>query len=126
MKTNTWVKPSGQEITINDRPENIKYAKKLGWKLKEEGQDEKPQPEKQAPAPNAKRKGVNIAIPEGTGTTLYKRLKGEIVEGQESPEEIIIESDLFPNELVAKKLQDGWYKTKEKAGEATPDKPKGS
>ena len=54
-------------------------------------------------------------VENGNGTTLYKRLKGEIVEGQEPQGKVIIESDLFPNELVAKKLQDGWYKTKEDA-----------
>lgn len=125
MKTTTWVKPSGQEITINDRPQNIEYAKKLGWKLKEGEQEkvsaapgdkargEKPAPAKK-PAPGKKGKGVKMAIPRGTGTTLYKRLKGEI------------ESDLFPDELVAKKLQDGWYKTKEEAGDAPPDKPEGN
>ena len=29
-----WIKDNGQEITINDRPENIKYCESLGWKRK--------------------------------------------------------------------------------------------
>ena len=31
-----WVRPSGSEITTNDRDETIKAAAQLGWKPKEE------------------------------------------------------------------------------------------
>lgn len=37
-----WVKPSGQEVTTNDLPENIEAAKALGWKRKEAPKQEAP------------------------------------------------------------------------------------
>ena len=30
----TWVKPNGTELELNDQKANVAYAKSLGWKLK--------------------------------------------------------------------------------------------
>lgn len=54
---------------------------------------------------------------------LYKRPKGEWVEGQEPPDQVIIDSDSFPAELVNDALREGWFKTREEAVDAPPDKP---
>ena len=147
MKLLTYIKSNGTKITVNDRPANIEYAKSLGWKLKEEPQKPKPKakvksvkmqknpkpkakgkgakiPEKSAP--KSKGQGVKMPIPDGTGTMLYKRLIGEIVEGEETPEEVLIQSDNFPDEFVSRNLEEGWFKTKEEAMNAPPDKPKGN
>jgi len=59
------------------------------------------------------------------GTLLYKRLEGELVEGDpDPPDEIIIESDFFPPDMVEEALKEGWYKNPTEAGDAPPDKPK--
>ena len=34
-----WVRPSGTEITTNDRDETIKVAAELGWKPKEQAKE---------------------------------------------------------------------------------------
>jgi len=36
-----WIKPSGVEIEINDSPDNIEQATKLGWELKSLKEEEK-------------------------------------------------------------------------------------
>jgi len=47
----TWVKPNGTELELNDLPENIKAAKALKWKLKNE---KKSTPKKEETKPKAK------------------------------------------------------------------------
>jgi len=89
------------------------------------GQDAQIESGEQTQAPKSKGAGVEMEIPAGTGTTLYKRLKGEMIEGEELSEEVIIESDLFPNEMVNKKLSENWFRTKDEAANAPPDKPEG-
>lgn len=60
------------------------------------------------------------------GTVLYKRIKVELVEGQPpAGDEFIIESDLFPEDLLEEAFKDGWYRTEAEAGNAPPDKPEG-
>ena len=56
---------------------------------------------------------------------LHKRPKGEWVEGMDRPKTITIESASFPVELLDEALKDGWFKTKDKAMAAPPDKPEG-
>lgn len=122
MKMLIYIKISGGEITINDRPESVKFAESQGWKLKE-GQeavlntDSDVDPVQEDPPSN------KVELPPGTGTTLYRRLVGEMIEGEEPPAEVLIESDIFPDEFVETKLQDGWFRDKEEAGNAPPDKP---
>lgn len=54
--------------------------------------------------------------------TLYKRLEGEIVEGDENPfDEVIINSESFPESTVKGAIKDGWFKTEEEAAHAPPD-----
>jgi hypothetical protein len=93
-----WKKSNGTVIETNDRPETLSYCKELGWQ----------------------------EIKGSKKVKLYQRLKGEIVEGDENPpEEVIIESESFPESFVDEAIKSGWFKTEEEAAHAPPDpKPK--
>lgn len=92
-----WKKPNGNIFETNDRPETISYCEKIGLE----------------PVKGSKK------------VTLYKRLEGEIVEGDENPlDEVIIESESFPESAVKNALKDGWFLTEEEAAHAPPDKAK--
>lgn len=43
-----WIKQSGREIELNDRPETVQAAKDLGWKLKSEEKPKRGRPAKDA------------------------------------------------------------------------------
>lgn len=88
-----WKRPSGTEIETLDDDVTIAQCKAMGWKLVK----------------------VEKKI------TLYKRLKGEIIEGQEPPKEVIIESEEFQKSDVEGKIKEGWFLTKKDAGDAPAD-----
>ena len=46
MSLQTWVKPSGVEVEINDQKETIAAAKSLGWKEKGAKKPEKKKEDK--------------------------------------------------------------------------------
>jgi hypothetical protein len=100
-----WIKPNGTEIDLNDSPANIEAAEKAGLVRAEE-------PTVDEPLTGPKQ------------IKLYKRLEGEIVEGEEPPEEVIIESESFTEKEAKKKIKEGWFATEEEAAEAPADKPK--
>ena len=122
MSLKKWKKPSGMIIEVLDNEANDEAARKVGWVLVEEESDlsdsdvDEQESDEQPEQP----------VSSGEGTVLYQRLEGEMVEGEEAPEEVLIQSDLFPPELVEQKLKEGWFKTKEEAGDAPPDKPEGN
>ena len=89
-----WKKPNGSILETNDRPETIAYCEEIGLK----------------PVKGSKK------------VKLYKRLEGEIVEGQEPMDEVIIDSESFPESQVEAAIKDGWFETEEKAAHAPPDK----
>lgn len=129
-----WIKPNGTEIELNDSPENIKAAEELGL-VRAEQPTEEDDSSLDAPGDMMDESGEKdkdkVSEEEEQpdvegGTYLYRRLPGEMVEGEEAPGEVILESELFPNELVDQKLSEGWYRTKEDAGNAPPDQPKGN
>lgn len=68
---------------------------------------------------------VDPETKEGEDTTiLYQRLKGELVEGQPpAGDEVIIEEEIFAKIEVDQAIECGWYKTKDDAANAPPDKP---
>jgi len=89
-----WKKPGGALIETNDRPETVAYCEKIGWK----------------PVKGSKK------------VTLFKRLEGELIEGDENPfDEVIIESEKFPESAVDGALKDGWFLTGEDAAHAPAD-----
>ena len=95
-----WKKPNGIILELNDNDANMKAAIDAGLEPVEpenEGEDE---------------------------VILYQRLKGEVVEGQEDDlEEVIIEEEIFAKKDVDQAIEDGWYKFKDDAAHASPDKP---
>jgi len=74
-----WLFKNGEGKLFNE--DEVKEKMAGGWVLKrdrtvadapfDEGRDKKPRPQKN-PDPGKKGKGVNMAIPGGQGTTLYK------------------------------------------------------
>ena len=124
-----WIKPNGIEIELNDSPENIKAAEELGL-VRAEQPTEEGDSSNENSSLGAAEDTERDKVPEGNeppdvegATTLYRRLAGEWVVGEDQPKEVIIESDPFPNELVADALTDGWFRTKQEAGDAPPDLP---
>jgi len=102
-----WLRPSGSEIETSENDATIEYCESLGWKRMESEPEEQP-------------------TPEGEVMLLYKRLKGEWVEGEEPNDEVILESHSFPVDAVRQALKDGWFMTQDEASYAPPDKPEGN
>lgn len=88
-----WKRPSGTEIETLDDDVTVAQCKAMGWK----------------------------PVKVGKKITLYKRLKGEIIEGQDLPKEVIIESEEVQKSDVERKIKEGWFLSKKDAGEAPAD-----
>lgn len=103
-----WVKPNGTVLELNTQPENIKVAESLGWK-----------PVEFPKVPDVP------GNPDKDKIKLFKRLDGEVVEGDEEPrEDVIIESDQFTEAEAEKKIEEGWFFTEDEAANAPPDERK--
>jgi len=92
-----WKRPSGKLIETLDDEVTTAQCKANGWE----------------PIKGSKK------------VKLYKRLLGELIEGDPNPpNEVIIESESFREEDAPNKIKEGWLATEEEAGNAPPDKPK--
>lgn len=107
-----WRYKYGEEAKIFEGDE-LEQAEKEGWK---DSPDLCKEPEK-VPAPTGGKPG-----PKPKEATLYKRPKGEVVEGQEPPKEIMVGFQKFIGAAVIEEaLKDGWFKTRDEAADAPPD-----
>ena len=89
-----WKRPSGSLIETLDDEVTVAQCKAAGWK----------------PIEGTKK------------VVLYRRLKGEIMEGQPRPPKVIVEREPFPEELAKLAIEDGWFLTEEEAVDAPADK----